>query len=90
MIFFKKISRQHPALHQFAQSRLELDRQNAQNVDVHMRQHLERVTELAKRLNPEIDSDAFRAKGDYTEKRLFWTRIEQAAQEAQKQSKKSY
>ena len=35
------------------------------------------MTELAKKLNPEIDSDAFRAKGEYTEKRQFWIRVAQ-------------
>ena len=71
-----KIRRQHPAIHKFAQARLELDKQNAAHIDNQMRQHIEHVTALAKRLNPEIDSDKFRAKQDYTEKRLFWQRIE--------------
>jgi hypothetical protein len=70
-----RVRREQPALLAYAKQQLEINRQNVSDIDTHMAKHIASVFELAKKFNPQIDTDQFKQKEQFTEKKRFWEQI---------------
>jgi hypothetical protein len=84
-LLLNRVRREQPALLAYAKQRLEIDRQNVNDIETHMAKHIATVLELAKKLNPQIDTDQFKQKENFTEKKRFWEAIAEQGQTDPKQ-----
>jgi hypothetical protein len=84
-LLLNRVRREQPALLAYAKQRVEIDRQNVNDIETHMAKHIATVLELAKKLNPQIDTDQFKQKENFTEKKRFWEAIAEQGQTDPKQ-----
>merc|ERR1712000_406266 len=68
--------RQHPKLLEYAENVAESAQQNANDIKEKMSKHIDQVLTRVQKVNPLIDSDQFKQKEDYTQKRMFWEKVQ--------------
>jgi len=71
-----QIRRQHPKLLEYAENVAESAQQNANDIKEKMSKHIDQVLTRVQKVNPLIDSDQFKQKEDYTQKRMFWEKVQ--------------